>query len=256
MGGVGDKPAALLLRGLKPLGQFVELVAQNGQLVIAAHVYFVGVVALPDDAHGCHDPVQTPGEGVGKGRGEDHNDQFQQEGDAQNRALQRLDQPTLGGVVVGHVHAAHNGAVVVHRRGGPGVNGPVPVAPGADVISVQRREDFREKSVGTHGSGTAVVQGAARLVRHQQPGHLQAFNLPDHRGDGGGIHNLQGGNLVRGQQAFFNHAGLLALVEQVLAGDGAVDIQNQQHHKGDDHIGHGVAVLRLSIAADRGRVTS
>ena len=57
MGRVGDKAASLLLGGLQTLRQFVKFVAQNGQLIVAAHVDLVGVVALPDDPHGSHDSV-------------------------------------------------------------------------------------------------------------------------------------------------------------------------------------------------------
>ena len=69
VGGVGDKLTALALRGLQPLRQVVEFLPQHGQLVAAAHVHLVGIIPLPDHAHGGHDPVQTTGKGVGKGDG-------------------------------------------------------------------------------------------------------------------------------------------------------------------------------------------
>ena len=54
---IGDEPTALLLGILELFRQLVEFVSQDGQLIVASQVYLVGVVALPDNPHGGHDPV-------------------------------------------------------------------------------------------------------------------------------------------------------------------------------------------------------
>ena len=50
--------------------------------------------------------------------------------------------------------------------------------------------------------------------------------------------------------AFFNHGGFLALVEHHLAHIGAVDVQDQKHHKGDDNVCHGIVKLGVAIAPE------
>ena len=66
-------------------------------------------------------------------------------------------------------------------------------------------------------------------------------------GGGGGTQHLQIGNFRGGQQTFFNHGGFLALVKQLLAVAGGIDIQKQQHHEGDADIDNGIAELGITV---------
>lgn len=136
-GGVGNELTALALGGLQPLCQVVEFLAQNGQLIAAAHVHLVGVIPLPDDAHGGHDPVQTPGEGVGKGHGEGCDDNLQHQRDAKQGLLERFDQCALRGIVLRHVYAAHHGAIVDDGGRRAGVGNAVVVRPCKDVVPLR-----------------------------------------------------------------------------------------------------------------------
>ena len=252
MRGVGDKTAALLLGIFQPLRQIVEFVAQNGQLVIAAHVYLVSIVSLLDDPHGGHNPVQPPGKGEGEQNGEQNHDGFQQKADPQNRPLHGLNQTALHRVIFGNIHAAHHGTGVVNGGGSPGVHGSVVILPGADVVAFHGGEDLREQNVSSGGLSRTVEQGAAAGVGDDQAGYLQTFHLAYRLGHGGGIEHLQLSNFVGGQQALFHHGGLFAFVKQLLAGLGAIDVQNQQHNKGDDHVGHAVPELGFAVAAVSG----
>ena len=67
MGSIGYKTAAFLFGGIQTLRQVIEFVAQNGQLIVAAHGYLMSIVTFLNDPHGSHDPIQTAGKGVGEG---------------------------------------------------------------------------------------------------------------------------------------------------------------------------------------------
>ena len=259
MGSVGNELTALALGGLQPFRQVVEFLPQHGQLVAAAHVHLVGIIPLPDNAHGGHDPVQTSGKGVGKGDGKGGDDDFQHQGDAKQGLLQGFDQRALGGIVLRHVYAAHHGAIVDDGGRRPGVGDAVVVRPGKDVVPLrglfadgERLQNLRKQDIGTHGSAAAVVQRRTAVVGDHKPRDLQAFQLVDDAGDGGAVQHLQSGNFVGGQQTFFNHGGFLALVEQLMADAGAVDIQKNQHHQRDRHIGHGIPELGVAVAPKNG----
>ena len=60
----GNEAASLLLGCLKTFRQIIEFVAKDRQLVVAAHIDFVGIISLLNDAHGVHNAVQTPGERI------------------------------------------------------------------------------------------------------------------------------------------------------------------------------------------------
>ena len=136
VGGIGDKPPPFLLGGVQPLGQVVDLIAQNGQLVIAAHGDLVGVVPLLNDPDGGHDLTHPAGKGGGKGQGEQKHDDLQNQSDLKHRQLQGVDQGTLGGVVIGHIHTADDGAVIGDGCCGVGVHNAAAVFPGEYVISL------------------------------------------------------------------------------------------------------------------------
>ena len=96
--------------------------------------------------------------------------------------------------------------------------------------------------------GGGVKDHLPALIGDDQPGDLQTAELLHGIGNRGGIEYFQLGNLVRCKLAFFNH-GSLALVENVLTGFGAVQIQNQQGDQCDEHIPQRVAKLGIGIPA-------
>lgn len=90
------------------------------------------------------------------------------------------------------------------------------------------------------------------MVCDDEPGGGCAVHLADHTGDGGGVHDLQLRDLIGSHMTLFQHGCLFALIKQLLAGIGAVDVQNQKHHKGYGNISNGIIVLGVAIAAQRG----
>ena len=49
--------------------------------------------------------------------------------------------------------------------------------------------------------------------------------------------------------AFFDHGGFRALVKQLLAVAGGIDIQKQQYHHGDTHIYQRITKLHIAVSA-------
>ena len=198
MGRVGYKPAALLLGGLEPVCQVVEFVAEDSQLIAAAHVYLVRIVALLNDAHGIHDPAHPAGEGAGKGNGEQQHNDLQDQGDPQDRILQGQDQVALYGIVFHHVYAADHGAEIQDRGSHMGLHGAVLILPGENILALNAPDDLREQTVLSHGKGGAVVKDQTAAVGDDDTlGILdivlivQNVHLPDGGGDGIGIEDLQ-----------------------------------------------------------------
>ena len=87
MGGVGYKLALELLGLPELVRQVVELPTQHRKLIVATHFDLVSIVALPNDAHGSHDPAQASCEGLGTEEGEYNHHQDQQPGDGQDIIL-------------------------------------------------------------------------------------------------------------------------------------------------------------------------
>ena len=91
------------------------------------------------------------------------------------------------------------------------------------------------------------------LMRSENGCRLYEFCSLIHAADSlrniGGIKNLQCGNIRGRQLTFLNHRRFFALVEQSLAGTGAVNIQKQKHHKCNAHIHQRIAELHVAISA-------
>ena len=252
VGSVGDEAVALLLRGLKPFRQIIKFIAQQGQLIVAANVHLVGIIPLLNNPHGGHDPLQTPGEGRGKGQRENRNDNFQNQGNLQNIVLQGANQNALRQVILCHIHASDDAAIIDNRRGGPGVYSTVVKVSGENIVALHGLQYLGEENVAAYGCFLTVIQGKACMVCYNQPGGGHAVHLADNAGDGGGVQNLQLRDLIGSQMALFQHGGLFALVKQLLAGIGAIDVQNQKYYKGNGNISNGIIVLGVAIAAQRG----
>ena len=250
MGGIGNKPAALFFGGLQPLGQVVEFVCQYGQLVMAADTDLLVIAALLNDVHGVENCPHPVGKMPGIQQSKEKYPDFQYNGDAGDGVQQQINNRTLGGVVFRHIHAAGNGPVADDGGGGPGDHGAVMIFPGEYIVSVAGAQNFRQKGVAAQRSAGAVIDAQARLIRNNEPGGPQTFQLAQNVGNGGIVPNIQSGKLVGGKLAFFDHGAFLILVEKPLAQTGAHQVQGDQDHGGDDHIGHGVVELGGTVAAN------
>ena len=210
----------------------------------------MGIIPLLDDPHGIHDPLQTLREGQGIQHGEDQHGDLQNEGDLQNGLLQRIDQAAGGGVVFHHVYTAHHAAVEYDGGGGLGTDHTVMVLQGEYIIVAGGFHHLRQQNARTQAFTGAVVNGDACLVRDDEAGYLHAAHLGDGLGNGGMADDLQLGDIIGGNEAFFHHGCLLALGEHFLGGSGTVNIQNDQHHRCDHDIGHGIAELGAAVASE------
>ena len=255
MRGVGDEPAALLLGVLQPLRQVVEFTGQQRQLVVAAHVDLLVIVALLDGVHGVHNGPHPAGEVAGVDQGKENHRQLQNDRDPENGLQQQIDDGTLGGVVFRDVDAAGHGAEVYNGRGSPGDHGPAVVAPGEHVVALAGPQNFRQKGILPQGFSGAVVDAQACAVRHQQPGGPEAFQLIQNAGNRGGVPYVQGGQLVRGQLAFFNHGAFLVFVEQSLAETGTEKIEKEQYRRRNGNVSQGVVKLGGTVPPQPGHFT-
>ena len=66
VGGVRDKAAADLLRGLETVGELVEFLGQMGQFVLARGLETVAVLPFTHDADGAQQSADAGGEHFGK----------------------------------------------------------------------------------------------------------------------------------------------------------------------------------------------
>ena len=249
MGGVGDELAPLLLGLLELLGQIVELAAKDRQLIVSAHLDLVGIIALPDDAHGGHDPAQPPGEGTGSDDCKEDDHQIQDDGDGQDAVLQAPDQLSLIGVIFQYVGTAGQTVVDQDGRSGPGDHDTVVIIDGDDIVAPQRLDHLR-KQAGTPGIGAVlvVVEHPAGIIGDDQTGGLQIAQGV-HGGPGGiGVEDLLAACGGGEEEDLVHHGGVLAPVEKLLAGPGAIDVQKQHHEKGQGDIHRRIALLIAAVA--------
>ena len=82
---------ALALRNLQTLRQIVDLLSQEGQLIMAGKRDLVGIIALLDNAHGVGNLTQAAGETDGINNGEQQYHDFQDHGNGKNVVFQGAD---------------------------------------------------------------------------------------------------------------------------------------------------------------------
>ena len=169
VGGVGNKPAAGVLRGLEAVRQAVELLRQLGDLVVATDLGPMTVGPLPHLPDGGEQLADLPGQSPGQQAAEAEGRHPQAGGQAQQIALEPLQQGGLLRVVLIGVHGADDLVLIQHRRGGPAAEGPVPVAAGGHVVAQQGLDDLCVKAVLPQGvvGLPGVVEDLAGTVRHQ-----------------------------------------------------------------------------------------
>ena len=138
-----------------------------------------------------------------------------------------------------------------------GLHSAVMILPCKHIIPIHGPDDLRKKSIPLLCRVGAVVNHLAALVRYKDPGQFQVIvltgqvlHLTDSLGDGGTVQNLQVGDLIGSKLAFFRHRILLTPGEEGMTDVRAVEIQNEQHNRRDDHIDHRVTKLCTAIPAE------
>ena len=87
------------------------------------------------------------------------------------------------------------------------------------------------------------------MICNDGPGDAQIVHTVDGGCDGGGVNHIVAVDLGSSQQCFFHHGVFLAMRDQGMNDVGTVDIEEEQHGKGDQYIQHGITHLRVAIAA-------
>ena len=238
MAGIGHKPAAQGLRGLKPVRQAVELFADLGDLVPAGNVGPVLISALPHFADAGQQQANLPRQHPGKNKAQHHHAQRNDAGELQQVALQALQQGRLLRVVFIGIDRADDPVLIQHRGGRPAAEGSVPVSAGKGVVALQRLNDLGVEGVLSHGPQglPGVVEHQSGTVRHQHPAEARFLH---HRHGGRHVFRIQ---LVQSRQGVYHHghaalhSGLLGPEHQVLADQQGVCVQQKQHRRDDGDV--------------------
>ena len=151
-----------------------------------------------------------------------------------------MHQCAPAGVVLRHVHAAHNLPIPVNRCGTPAYNHALAVASIEAAFAPQGLQNLRQKNPPPQRIADTVIQGGGSGIRDHNPGGSQAFQLGQHIRNGVRGQGIQLGQLGRSKLAFFNQGVLLAPVYQSFAHPGAIGIEKNQCRQCNGHIGHGI----------------
>ena len=244
MGGVGHKPPPLLLGGLEPSGELVELVGQLAQLVLAVQGDPVGVLSLPHPADARQEHAHPAGEHPGKGGKEGQHRQADHQRDQPQVVLNLVQQDSLTAVGLIKTDRPHHG-VSGHNGGGrPAGKDPGLILAGKGVAAPQGGHHLPGQGVFPHlGVLSRVVEDQPGLVGDEDPLNIQVL-----QGGDGLLHRL-GGQLVGGGQGVGHQGrlvlqgGLLAPEHQILGGDQRVGVQEDQQGRDDGGVPDGQAGL-------------
>ena len=128
MRSVGDELAAALLGAVQALGKVVEFPRKRVDLVMAAQLDLVAVIALAHIADGLQDAAQTARKRCREKKREHHDRNLQADGNAQDVRLQRgNDRGTLG-VILDQIHGPQNFSAGHERHCRPRLDGFTVVA--------------------------------------------------------------------------------------------------------------------------------
>ena len=248
MGGIGDELPPLLLGLAELIRQVIEFIAQGGQLIVAAHFDLVGVVALPDDAHGLHDPAEPHREDLAEndGKHNDHGDQQHRHG--QNVVLQHPDQLSLLGIVFQNIRTACQGVAAEDGGGGAADHHAVVVVDGDDIVAQQGLYHLRKQAKLVTGHGAqGVIYHPSGGIRDDEPGNIQIAQGINGGGCGVGVQNLLLAHSGADQKDLVHQRGVLAAVEDGLAGIGGIIVQQYQHDEGQNHIDRRISELIAAV---------
>ena len=107
--------------------------------------------------------------------------------------------------------------------------------------NIRRIEDALEVKIVNRGN-------ELKVVGDEEAGDLLASKLSDGGGGSVGVQDLQFTDGGGDQEDLVHHGGVLASIEDLLAGLGAVDVQKQQHEEGQHDVDHRVAHLIAAVA--------
>ena len=172
VGGVGHEPATGVLRGLEPVRQAVELLADLGDLVPPPDLRPVAVRALPHLADGGEQQADLLCQRLGQHQAQPQHHHADDAAEPQQVPLQSLQQCRLFRVVLISIHRADDLVLIQHRGGRPAAERTVFENAGKGVVAHQGLDDLRVQGILPHGAAglTGVVQHLSRAVRHQDTG--------------------------------------------------------------------------------------
>ena len=238
MGGIGDKAPPGILRGLEAVSQAVELLAQLGDLVVAADLRAVAVSALPHLADGHQQLPQLPRQGLGEPEAQKQHRDPHHGGEPQEVALEPLQQRRLLRVVLVGVHRADDLVLIEYRGGCPAAESTVPVAAAEGVVAQKGLNDLRIDGKLPHGGAglPGVVENPSGTVRHQDTGKPRLLH---HRQS---LRHVLLRQPVQSRQGVHHHrdagleGGLLGAEHQVLGHQQRIGVEQHQHRRDDENV--------------------
>ena len=238
MAGVGHKPAAQGLRGLKPIRQAVEFLSDLGDLVPAGDVGPMLVGAGPDLADGRQQGADLPGQHPGEQDAQQHHRRRDTGGQLQEVALQSFQQCRLLCVIFVGVHRADDPVLIQHRRGRAAAEGPVPVGAGKGVISLQCLHDLGIEGVLSNGAAglPGIVEHQTGAVRHQNSAESRLLHHCHGSRHVFLIQPVQARQRIHHHRHAAGHIGLLGAEHQILADQQRIGVQQKQHRRDDGDV--------------------
>ena len=118
---------------------------------------------------------------------------------------------------------------------------------GDDIVAPESLDHLRKQAVPDRVR-RRVVYDASGIISDEDSGGFDIVQGVDGGMGGVGVQDLLLAHGGGKKQHLIEQGGVLAPVDELAAGLGAVDVQKQQHEKGQQDIDHGIAQLTAAIA--------
>ena len=238
VGGVGHKAAAHLLRGLQTVGKAVELPGNLRDFIVSAHLGPLSVVALPHLPDGSGEQAEAACQDFGEYQAEQRDKQQHGGGDAQQRALQILQQRRLLRVIFIGINRADGLAAVDHGGGAAAAEGRAVKHGVKHVVALKRLHDFRVEHIAAQRAVrlAGIVENAPGAVGHEDAGNSSFLRHRQRRCNAFLAQRLQ----PRQRGGHNGNAGLegrlLGTEDQILRHGQRVGVHQHQHRNDDRNV--------------------
>ena len=174
MGRVGYEAPPHLLRGLKTVGQLVELLGQLRHLIVSAGIHPVAVFTLTHPADGAQQQRGVAGQRLGQHQRQNNSHRADHHGDIAQIGLDGDQQFRLLGIVFIEVNRTQRHTAVDHRHRRAGSESVFPVFGAKLVVPLQGAQHLIHQRVVAFSvvQCGAVIQNTGRGIGDQHTGHL------------------------------------------------------------------------------------
>ena len=242
---IGHKLPLRRLRFLQAVGELVKLGGKCRILVVAAHLDFVAVFALADQAHGKQNLSHALRADHGKNRRAQNHAAQQNPRPAQNIPLEIFNNFALFGVKVHHVYAADRVCARHDRHRGVALQRARMIGTVKHIVSAQCLRNRLQKRVFPDRIlvDGRVIQHLSFSVGDQKPADVDIAQDGNDLVDGLRAERVR---RLKGRGDDLNlvlHGGILRLKHQLSCVARRVNIQKHQRQRRNDHVCQRVSQL-------------